>query len=303
MSLESITLSPFLDAASKLKGIRKTETVLPIARVKGLVNQLVVGDDLSLRTAATSPVNFDKELVSLLFEHTLIIDPNGQELSPSRFEFNSQISNIDKLSLLWALYKSTYNVLAKEREITCTNNECKYKFKDDIYLDEILHEDTFTIWDIRDTDGNFVPFHQYIFPIEEDFEDYKIRFDLRLPSIQDNNNMLGMLSIDKIQENLEKGNDVLTKYQQLALVSKSITLTDPSGTQKTTDSTGDILEFFKTTVPLGMSNDIMRKYSEHFDIYFPNFYKTINCPQCGTQIKYEVNLEVEFFRKAILNIE
>src|SRR6056297_3076530 len=121
-------LSPFLDAMSDVSQIKKVETVLPIARMTVNVTPLVTGDHVSLQTAITSPKSFDRDLCKVLLSRSEFV---GEE-DTTKLDFNqftSSISNIDKLSLIWGLYKSSYDNLSDDREIVCTNENCKEKFK------------------------------------------------------------------------------------------------------------------------------------------------------------------------------
>jgi len=89
---------------------------------------MVTGDDVSLRTSLVSPISYDRELCKLIIKHLTIVDKE-QDKKLNYNELVASISNIDKLSAIWALYKATYDNLADQREMTCVNKDCKQNLK------------------------------------------------------------------------------------------------------------------------------------------------------------------------------
>src|ERR1035437_8785623 len=139
-------LSPFLRAAEAVAGIKKQEVPLPIAKKLAIVTPLRVGDDLSMRSSLTSPVNYDRELTRMLYDHTEVVLSEGATPIKENFErFCATESNIDKICLIWALYKTTYETLG-QRPFKCDKENCKTEFKEEILLDKLIQEDTFTNW-------------------------------------------------------------------------------------------------------------------------------------------------------------
>ncbi len=39
--------------------------------------------------------------------------------------------------------------------------------------------------------------------------------------------------------------------------------------------------------------------NEKFEKYVPSYYKVIECPSCGKEIRNDFDLEVEFFRRSL----
>ena len=209
------SVSPFLDAMNNMSQIKKVETVLPIARMTVNMTPLVTGDHVALQTAITSPKSFDRDLCKVLLKRSeFVSETDNTKLDFT--QFTSRISNIDKLSLIWGLYKSSYDNLSDDREITCTNENCKNKFSVLITMDDLIHEDTFTVWDKVNENNEFLPFYDYRHVIVIESGDFTYKFNSRIPSIMDNNRMLGMISTDALQHNLDTVGSVFTKSQHMA---------------------------------------------------------------------------------------
>ena len=78
-------MSSFLGKLEQIKSVRKTEVFLPIARMGALVTPLLVGDDLALKTSMMSPVNYEKEMVRLLFKHSKFLSHSKLQGEQGRF--------------------------------------------------------------------------------------------------------------------------------------------------------------------------------------------------------------------------
>lgn len=290
------SISPFLDVISNVSQIKKIETILPIARLTVNMTPLVTGDHVALQTAITSPKSFDRDLCRVLLSRSEFVREDNNDTMGFN-EFTSSISNIDKLCLIWGLYKASYDNLSDNRELICTNENCKNKFKTPISMDELIHEDTFKIWDIAGEDGNFIPFNEYRFVVTIEDDDNVYEFNSRIPSIMDNNRMLGMLSTEALQHNLDTIGSVFTKSEQMTNLVDAVRLSSKSGKFNTVETTNlnEILLSFQNYLPNSVSTSFFKQYSNHFDTYNPHFYFNATCPACNTQFKYTVDLETEFF--------
>jgi len=291
------SITPFLDTIQSVASIKKTETILPIVRKTVYITPLVVGDDLSLRTALVSPVAYDRELIKLLINHLEIKD-NQSPIDINQFMAN--ISNIDKLSMVWALLKSTYETFAEDEEVTC---ECGYKMKINIDVSDLIHEDTYTLWDKKDDNDEMIPFFKYTYPIILDQGDIKYTFQSRLPSMKDNNDLLNLVPIDQIQYNLENINSLFDQTLSLALLIKSIKIESASGkfNPVETNNLNEIILTLKRYIPKKMGTDFLKKYEDHYNKYIPKFYKVFTCTKCGKENNYFVDLETSLFRKSLLD--
>jgi len=292
-------ISPFLDALNSIS-IKKTETILPIARMTANLSPMVTGDDVGLRTSLVSPVNYDRDLCKVLLKHSEFVLDN----QPLKLDYNSfvhQISNIDKLSMLWAIHKSTYENLSDEREITCRNTKCKEKFKVTIPMEELIHEDTYTLWEKVDNEGNPIPFYHYRYAISVPHDDILYEFNTKLPTIGENNEMLSMISTDVLQYNLDNTGSIFSKSQHMALLCDAVRITSKTNSFEPaeTSNINEILLTFQNYLPFKIADKFFKQYGEHFDQYVPSFYYNAQCPACGEKFKYTVDLELEFFRTSL----
>ena len=292
-------MSDILKVALSIKDIKRTEMPLPIARKQAIVSSFLLGDHTSLKTALLNPQNYDREMIKCLHKHTRFIeileDAVTKELDLSYDELTSKVSNIDKICLIYACYNSTYKDLGT-REIIC--EKCKEKLKYKILLEDILKDDSLTIWEESD-----LPFYEYVYKISVPYDDYLYEFDTCIPTIQRYNQILGMIPEDKIKENLET-NAILAQSEELAVVCKSLTIKN-SKTQDTLSSTNsmiDILTVFDAAIPYDVSLELRREYDKRFDKYYPKFYTFLNCT-CGHDNKYVVDIETEFFRRTLFGRE
>ena len=286
-----------LNVALSIKNIRQSEVILPIARLQAMVSSLLLGDHTSLKTALISPQLYDREMIKCIHNHTTILgvqEESGKEIKYSYDDLTSKISNIDKVCLIWALFKSTYNTLGK-REVQC--NKCKSKNEYLITLDELIQEDTFTVWP-----SELPHFTEYTHTIEVPYDNnYVYIFDTFIPSIQRNNQILGMITIEKLQENLET-NSVLSSSEQLGVVVKKLTIKQDDKVLASSSNLIDILAVLDAAIPSEVSEDVQDKYNKEFNKYQPKFYTNLGC-SCGNSIKHTIDIESDFFRRALLGRE
>jgi len=292
-------LSSFLKVAESVSNIKKQEVPMPISRKMAIITPLRVGDDISLKSSLVSPVNYDRDISRLLFNHTEVILNEGESPIKENFErFCATTSNIDKLCLIWGMYKTTYEALGA-RKFICNKETCKQEFKFEVTLESLIHEDTFTFWEEEQ------PFYEYVYPIEIEYGDtgYIYTFNSRIPSIKDNNRLMSCLSIDALQNNLNKTGTLFAKHEQIALLSKSISIKNKNhSTSDDISQTEDVQEMLLALsqyYPHTVSEQFLEKYHERFNKYYPKFYTKIKCPSCGNEIDFSIDLEIEFFRRSV----
>lgn len=286
--------SNFLSTAMTIKDIRKTEMVLPIARKTTVVTAFLLGDHGILKTAILSPQNYDREITKCLHRRCTIIDVEGNEVKYKYDELVSQISNIDKVCLIWACYKSTYKELG-QREVICSKCGIKNNYK--ISLEELIQEDSITFWEDETT-----PFYNYTYTIEVPYDDgYSYQFDTQIPTIKKYNQVLGSITIEKIKENLET-NTVLSSSEELAVMVNSIKIKKGDSIVTETNKLQEILIFLSSALPTEVSEYLKSDYEKKFDKYQPKFYTNLKC-SCGNSQKYMVDIETEFFRRTLFGRE
>lgn len=308
----------FYRTLSQISKLKRKELVLPIASKEVVVSPLTVGDDISLKTAILSPVRLDLELLKLLWKHTDVWFRDGElkEVAPTRgrkkkqelealaggvykqikdSEFYSTISYFDKIVLMWGIYLVTYGTLG-EREFSC--QACQEKFKVEMNLDDTLHEDSLTFFD------EDVPFNDFIVPVEIDFaDDYKLRFDTRIPSMADYNRLMRLISIEELQNNLEKIRSQFNMEQLMTLYTKKLTLIKKSDGTSITEAASpqEILTSLKDFVSIEIIDKFLVDYNKNFSKYNVNFYKEVECPFCKEKNRLGVDIEWEFFRRQLPN--
>lgn len=289
----------FLSVISQIKNIKKTETTLPIARLAANITPLMVGDDLSLRSSITSPSGYDREMIKLLHNKVEFIHEEKTYTEPYD-KFCNQISNIDKLALIWALYKCTYESLG-ERLINCPkckdNNNKTFQFKQEIIVEELLNNDSLTLWEEE------TPFYEYIFPVIVPYANLEFCFMTLIPSMARYNQLLGMVSTGELQNNLEKLGQVFTKPMQMSLLTKSISIKENDVNQVESKSLQEVMIAFDNHIPETVSDKFYNSYNDKFNKYLPKFYKEVSCPNCGHKFNYDVDIETEFFRRSVLGSE
>jgi len=300
-------MASILTVLNQISNIKKIEVILPIAGKIAMVTPMTVGDDLALKTSILSPANLDMELVNLLYKHTEFVEPqiadgenSGGEkkfIKPKAQTFISELSHIDKLSLLWAIYKATYESLGK-RKIRC--DKCGEEWEEEILLDDIIQEDTYTLLETEKQ-----PFTTYVekitIPLDEN---NMLEFTVRIPSIKNHNNILAMITKDKIESNLEKIRSTLDATEMIALFTKTLAVYPKNRPEERTETSSiqEILAALNTHINLTTAKQFTKEYDEKFGKYAIKFYKKSKC-QCGNEIKIPVDIDYEFFLRGLLDRE
>lgn len=319
---------------SQINKIKKKELILPVARAEVAVYPLSVGDDLILKTALISPVKLDKELMRLLWMHTefwipskensvisqgssIVTSPDGQEIHgvpknrgrkkktsenertggvwkklPEQ-EFYNNISYYDKLVLLWGIYSVTYESLGKQ-EFKCT--ECGQSFVEDILLDDTMHEDSLTLFE------QDIPFNKFTdtitIPLDKTFN---LEFTVCIPSMADFNRVLGLLSTQELQMNLEKIKSEFNTEQLMTLYTKKLAVYPKEKPSERSESsvTREIWSSIRDFINIDVSTEFFDQYANKFSMYNVRFYKECECPACHHKEIVEVDPEYEFFRRQL----
>jgi len=56
---------------------------------------------------------------------------------------------------------------------------------------------------------------------------------------------------------------------------------------------------FAEYIPHIVSESFFKQYRDKFDKYYPKFYTNVTCPSCGNSMKFQLDLEIEFFRRSL----
>ncbi len=307
-------MSNILNVLSQISAIKKTELILPIARTEAIVTPLTVGDDLTLKSSVLSPANLDMDLIQLIYDHTEFVKPQIEDTSekegtkkkknsidgpkfykPKFQKFLSEISHIDKLMLMWGIYKSTYDTLG-ERTITCEN--CKEEFKEDIDLDSLIQEDSITV-----LEDEKHPFSKYIELVTIPIDEWILEFECSLPTMKRYNNILSMIPISQVQENLEKIRSAFDTTHLMALFTQKFAVYPNKNPEQRVETVNlqEIMAALNKYVKITVADEFMKQYDKLFGNYMVKFYKPITCPSCKDVHDYNVDIEFEFFRRSLFS--
>lgn len=286
-----------LGGLNKLKAfhsLKQREVFCPVSKLSVMTTPLTVGDDLILRTMIASPEFYDREIARLIYNHLRFPSFDRQ---PSFDEFVNIFSSFDRKILIYSIYSSTYNKVVENQTITCPN--CKFEFKDTIKSTEIVDNDIYKIWDKES------PFEEYVYEISIDIEPdsentiNSLVFGTRVPSIKDHFNVLQLVSPDKIKENYDKTQQILSKSEELTLVTKYIkVLSNVAGTpeEDVINELFDISSAISNYIIPDIVNDIIDDYNTEFSAYSPDFKKNYTCSNCSHDFSVPVNIELSLFR-------
>jgi hypothetical protein len=275
----------------RVKAIRSRQVYCPVAKLRAMVTPLTVNDDLSLKTMISSPDLYDKNVAILVYNHSEFPDINGAK--PSFEQFIESISDFDRKSLLWGIYDATYSTLGKN-QITCP--KCKHKAEVEILAKDLLHPDSIkSQWDREES------FLDYSIPVDinmglDDFQ--KVTFNVSIPSIKKHLDVLKLISVDDMKDNFNKFNSIVSKPEELCLITKSISVygEDLETPDETVTSTYEIHTIIQEYITLDIINDVMDSFDNEFSKYNPTFKKNLTCGDCGHNFDLPIDIEVALFR-------
>lgn len=286
-----------LGGLNKLKAmhnLRQKEVLCPVTKFTVQTTPLTVGDDLSLRTMVSSPDLYDREIAALIYKHTKFPD---FETRPTFDNFIDIFSSFDRRIILYGIYSSTYEIISEKEELKCPN--CKYEFTDTIKTEEIISPDSYTIWDKE------VPFTEYKktinVPIEPEKENTinSLDFITAVPSIRDYFNILKLVSPEKMKNNFDKTGQILSKSEELSLITQAIKVnSNVQGTNEidTISDTPNINQAINMYITSDVVNSVVEQYNDEFDKYSPTFKKSYICSNCGHEFDQFINIESSLFR-------
>ena len=278
-------INPGLSKLSSLSKVRQREVVLPTAKITVVTRPLLVGDDIAIRSSIVSPDTYDSNICQLLYNHTEF--PNNSK--PDYQTFVDSITIADKQMLIWGILASTYREI-KDEKVVC--NKCKEENIVTIPYDDLIHDDSITIW------TEPAPPKEYIrtCTINIGTEDIdRLEVDLGYLPISYRLAILSMISIEKIRENFNTLGTILSLPEQLASITKEIRIISPDNEISRINNIQELHIAYKNFLTYDIMELIQKEYS-YFDKYNPRFYTHIQCPKCGNMILYEADMEVSLFR-------
>lgn len=284
-----------LSAFKKLeshRNIRMRQVFCPVTKISIHTTPLTVGDDLSLRTMITAPDLYDRELASLIYDHCQFPD---LEKKPTFEQFISSLSVFDRRSILWGIFSATYDKF-EEQDVTCPN--CKHQFKDVIKSAELLTEDFVKPWDKEETFLDYS--HSVVIDINDEATGLKdFTFSIGIPSIKHHFDILKLVSPQKMKENFEKFGQILSRTEELVLITRKIDIHTIEDGVLTTDSIAGISDIHKAVhnyISIDTTNTVVTEYNSEFIKYNPVFKKLYECTSCAFNFDYPVDLELALFR-------
>lgn len=294
MPITNVTSLGGLNKLKAMHNLRQKEVFCPVTKQSVQTTPLTVGDDLSLRTMVSSPDLYDREIAALIYNHTKFPDLSPR---PSFDQFIDLFSSFDRRIILYGIYSSTYETISENEKLTCPN--CKNEFTDTIKTSEIISPDSYSVWD-KD-----VPFNEFVkvinVPINPDSENTinSLDFDTSVPSIRDYFNILKLVSPEKMKNNFDKTGQILSKSEELSLITKAIKVNSNVNGNLEVDvisDVGNINNAVNAYITSDVVNSVIDQYNEEFDKYSPTFKKSYTCSNCGHEFDQFVNIENSLFR-------
>jgi len=286
------------NALNKLKSYQKirSQTVFcPIIRKEVIISPLTVGDDIHIRTMVVSPERYDDELSKMIFDHMEL--PGVDDLKFD--DFTANVSQFDKKYLLWGIFSATYAKIT-DVEVTCPS--CKEGFKTNIMADDLIHDDTMNVWE---EESSFQEFS-----IETDYkisDTVVLRFHMSIPSINKHLSTLKAISADKMRENFETFNAIMSKSDELMLITsyaeliETIPATEEDGEPivevDAIRSSSEIHALFDMYVPLDAEEMLVDTYNKYFEKYNPVFMNKCTCIECEHHFEFPVDIEMALFKR------
>ena len=200
------------------------------------------------------------ELASLIFDHCKFPD---FEKPPTFDQFINSLSVFDRRAILWGIFSATYEKF-DEQDITCPN--CKHKFKDTIRSVDLLNADFVVPWDKEKTFSVF----ELSVPIEINDETTGLKditFNVGVPTIKHHVDVLKLVTPDKMKFNFEKFGQILSRTEELVLITKQIDIHTVENSVLNTDSISGVLDIHKAVhnyITIDSTDIVVSKYNDEF---------------------------------------
>lgn len=325
----SISAIQKLDKVNKIKQ-RQIYCTVNLETV--MVSPLTVGDDLNLRTMLSSPDVYDQKLAETIYQHIEFID---RDKRPNFNDFLYEFSDFDRQSIHWGVFAATYNSFG-DQTITCNNcnHSWEDEIKADEVLQEDFAElwdkdkpftdYTYPVEIYYDPD-NEVNIEKVVFNTKvPSFKDHinilqYVDQDTLQRNFQDIGKMFSTteeialitdsIEVHEFKEEEEEEVEETSEEEQSSedesgeekqKSGKSKTKKAKTTVNNNVSTINKLLEIYKVIndyILLDTEQHIVDKYREEFDKYSPEFYKPYTCSKCGNEFNFDVNVEVNLFRK------
>ena len=283
------SINPVADVFSALDNLSKAkrhELILPLLKKRCYVTQLLVGDDVSLRTTLASPDLYEREITQLVYNHLEYID----EDKPSFNNFLKKLSHIDRQVLIWGILKTSYNVLGEKESIKCPH--CETTFTDKVTYDEVFQDDTITLW--AEPQDFLLDRVETIETVALD-NISEMKFYTKIPVIQDRINMMGLLGYETVKENFKSYGSFFTDSENLSVITDKIQVTLNNNPVDIT-TMQEIHITYTQYIPHAISKKIQESYDKKYNKYAPFFRKPYTCGKCKKEFDYVVDPEINLYQ-------
>lgn len=278
-----------LDKVSALANINAQETDLVIVREKVEVMPLAGDEEQALKTGNVTLGKFIKNFNQLLFSKLKLQDDTQFKDYET---FLKLLTPQDKALLIYAFSLSSFKKLGTLGKVC---DHCEQEFPVDIIPEELWHDDSAPkAWKHKGS-----PFD---YRVPQVFLDGALEVYFKLPTEFDRIQLMDMLE-SKIKDNIETSGQTFSVLDTIAFFTDKIVVVDGEGKGKNTELTDLVEEIFPFlhNLPAKIKDDVYETVDlEIFDEHMPNLYQEARCTRCHKPNQVQVNIETEFFRKAVL---
>lgn len=126
-----------------------------------------------------------------------------------------------------------------------------------------------------------------------------ITFTIGIPTIKYHFDTLKLVSPQKMKENFEKFGQILSRTEELVLITRKIDIHSVENSVLNTDSISGMMDIHKAInnyISIDLVDTVVKKYNEEFTRYNPSFKKKYECTSCGFNFDFPVDLELALFR-------
>ena len=281
------------DALKQLSKCKQREVVLPMMKKRAIVSQLLVNDDLTLKTSLVSPDLYEKEITKLVYKHIEFVD----EKKPPFEDFVKHLTHIDRIVCIWGILNSSYSTI-ENQTIICPH--CSNQFVEDIKYDDTLNEDTITLWQEE------LPYYEHTSLYKVDFNEENldiesIEFIMKIPVIKRRIDLMNLIGIDAIKSNFQQLGSTFTQVEDVTLITNKIIfkLKDSEEKQEL-NSLQEIHAVFLNYIPHDIFKGILRNFEKTYGKYVPSFKKYYTCSKCEKDFEQEFNPELQLYQTFFL---
>ena len=276
------------------------EIYLPALRENVTVKPLKNIEELNLKTQNLTFESFLRQLNIILLQKTHIKSIPLTQYFQDVQDFEAKILPIDRLLMIYALVKNSFEKLA-DFNMICEN--CEKEFLASPHIKNLDFKFELSQEEIYETD-------YYNFKITQTFLNNKLEIDFGFNPEAFRMNLLFMKSKQELKENVNENNNILDALDNLIVFIKSIRVYKDDKRTKDgrklvveissdTDGFNEIFEFIHD-MPMKARDTILNESDlTKLEKFSPVFKIAEACPYCGYVNELDNSPEIEFFRKTL----